>query len=587
VAGCALDNEKIETSITIEGIVQNTNNDVLVGVDIELTTISGKRSVQTNQSGTYIFENVSAGLGNIKLSYGDYYNITRNITIVNQKKHFRIDFVMRNFLDDYYLTVESTSITLKNIDTQSVFKVESNAGFTIESNAEWLKVNPSQSSSSRGITLSCEQNEIPEKREAIVTITGDYGKTVEVNVIQEPGPVLKCTGKKYSSYLPEANRDGVVFHFNRPVEVINIMDENDKTINGITVEKLNDGKSISLKGFTQDLYKEINYVLTVGASDGITNTTNFSLKSFLNSFIYTGYYEPEFIFSADDESFWDLRQYDIYMTSSMEKVGQIDKYMYKESIHYSMATNSIIFFNKTSEDIYVEFYDSRNGKFLYSKEVIRDQANWLMHIAVANNGMALISYGRSIYSIDLKEQILKTSAISDNKILSSDTQEYPEKITAIGNSFFLLEYSSSIFLTILDITTGHTKTINKGEANLDIYFTKSRSLPYFAYYHDYTIHLVNAADGTVTLYPLDGSYGLRGMNEIDGEITHIMMGETNNLYLLNLKTGKIERPDYYHDTNYGNKICSSSYTGNYLIIKGPGYNTYYLFESKVVFSTNP
>lgn len=584
VASCALDNDKLETSITIEGIIQNTNGETLAGVNIELTTRLGKRLAQTNQSGKYIFENVTAGLGKINISYGDYYEITRNITIVNEKKSLQLDFVMRNFLDDYYLTVEPTSITLKNLDTQSVFKVESNAGFTVKSNADWLKASPSQSSSSTFITLSCEENDIPEKLEAVVTITGDYGKIIEVSVIQEPGPILKYLGDENSSYLLDANRNGAIFHFNRPVEVVRIVDANENTVSGITAEKLNDGKSISLKGFSQNIFNMQKYTLTVMASDGIEISTSFTLQCYLNYFTYN-YTGRHFVFLPGDQYFWNTKDNSIYSLSPSEIIGNIPTNNNRNTVHYSQYHNSMLSFYMSNEKIYVEFYDAGTAEFQFKKEIKIDDPHWLGGIAIGANGIAVIqTSGWAIHTVDLTQPDFVITALPIEKLYSPDRREIPSGIHAVGENKFVFTYMSSLVVTIMDIRSLQMITLVRKRSELDAPILISRTLPYFAYYEDSNIHLVNTITGKVTKFPTEDSYGLRVMIEDKDKLRYIIIGIYHNYYLLDVETGKMEE---FLVNNYPCEIHSSSYTGNYYIISQVDYSSYgkkhYLFEKEMIF----
>ncbi|MDL2213743.1 hypothetical protein LJC72_12360 [Bacteroides sp. OttesenSCG-928-D19] len=364
LAGCSLDDDGVFEPSLIEGVVTNIENKPMGNVTVELVTLSGSKITTTNQSGKYSFQHVRTGIGVLNFSFSDYYPISRRISI-NKDYTPDTDVILRNFLDDYYLTSSTISIGLKNTDTKAKFRVSSNAGFSVECKAEWLKMETVKTEWEAIINLSCEQNEAEKVREAMITIRGDYGKMIEVVVIQQPGPILKMTDKDNPGYIVKANRDGIVFHFTRSVEVEEIEKKGKSVMNDLTIEKLNEDKSIRLKGFKpENLFKSGIYTLSVRASDGIVISTDFEVWNQMG-IIELPQANYIFLFNVKDDAVWDLNTFEVFTFPDMKKIGPIaDKHVYT-SIKYSAKENKMVGFRtKTSGIQYVNYYDGSTGRFI-------------------------------------------------------------------------------------------------------------------------------------------------------------------------------------------------------------------------------
>lgn len=86
------------------------------------------------------------------------------------------------------LAASSQSIRIgRSANSQNSFFLSSNTSWNLSSSESWLAVNPKASSGSKTISLTAQKNPLVTERNAIISITNQYGLEETVNVIQEAG----------------------------------------------------------------------------------------------------------------------------------------------------------------------------------------------------------------------------------------------------------------------------------------------------------------------------------------------------------------------------------------------------------------
>lgn len=582
--GCSLDDSVLSHS-SIQGVVKDTSKKPLAGVTVELIMSNGNQLVQTDQSGQYQLTNVPYGLATLKYSYGDYYEVSKKLTISNTETNV-IDVTLRNFLDDYYLSCTAEYISLQNIDTGSSFKINTNAGFTIDCEATWLTITPKQAPGNSEITLTCEPNNNPTLLETEIIIIGDYGLEKRVTVTQQPGPILATEGIDNPSYLPKVNKEGIQLHFSRPIEFVSVYKKSDKTQVTVEHESLNNGLTIKLRGFSQPILETTTYILTVKSTDGISIDTEFQIHSYLKKF-ETNYWNS-ILFMPGDDVFWQRGDtYTLHKVENNQLLTTLsDKHTYS---HIVFTSNQMIGFRKKHNgDFFADFYESNTGKHLFEKKIELNPQYELPSVTILNNGKALLHCGTALFLWDTTLPQLQPVQLNIDGIESPDSWNIiPNLVMSAGggNSFYLYhKYHYSFYSKVLYRIDASTLQINKVDLPADDWsIGRGLQSPYLIFSWNNQILLINTENQNQITIPASMKYSRIVPIEKEGTLTHLILSNYNTLYIANVETKQI-RPLVGNDIQMD--ILSESYTSNYQLIYH--YNgtpsSYYIFETDLLIS---
>ncbi|MCD7899491.1 MAG: carboxypeptidase regulatory-like domain-containing protein [Bacteroides sp.] len=581
LSNCSLD-DSILNHCTIEGTIKNTAGETLQGVTIELVTVDGTRSVLTDQSGKYQLNDIPYGLVILNYSYGEYYSVKRRLTL-NNTEPITIDLILRRFLDEYFLSCSIEYISLQNIDKTAHFDVSTNAGFMVECEASWLTITPKQSFGSDKVRLSFTQNNDPVLREAEIIIIGDYGIEKRITVTQQPGPVLGSEGTDNPGYLPTVNREGILLHFNRAVEVINVCKKDDKNPIQIEHELLNNGLTVKLCGFKQPIHKTVVYTLTVKSTDGLTITTDFQIHSYLKK--YRTNYWYDMLYLPGDEVYWKKgEEYSLHQVEDDRKLSVLpDKHTYS---HIAFTADKIICFRKKyNGEFFADTYQNHTGKLLSEKRIELNEEYSLSGVSVLNNGIALLHCGSALFLMDTNQPTLQPIQLNTEGIEEPNMwSNLPNSIISAGggNSFYLYHhYDSSNEKTIYRIDAS-TRQINKIELPGN-YWSVSRGLqsPYLVFSWGDRLLLINTENQSQITIPTSTKFSRINLIEKEGTVPYLILSTEYNLYIADTTTKQLYQ---LGEENVYLKIASESYSGTYQIIYISSTGDYYVFETDLLIS---
>lgn len=587
-SNCSLDDSVLKQSI-IEGHVKNKSGETLAGTTVELVTANQNLTTQTDAYGYYRFEKIPYGMALLKFSNGEYDKYERGLTLEEPKK--TIDITLHRFLDEYYLQLSSLYINMLNITTEAGFTVSTNAGFKISCKASWLNITPQEGSGNQEIKISCTPNNEPVLREAEIIVSGDFGLEERVTVIQQPGPILSVESVENPEYLPHANREGVFFHFTRPVSFGNVVCLNNKQTKQVQYEILNGGLTVKLQGFSQSLFDVNTYILTVEASDGIKIETEFNLRSFLKK--VSGPYISECLFIPSDERYWALG-YDTYSLHKVKDDSFItplpDSHAYSHIVH--TPERIIGFRKKHNRKFYADFYQLNTGKHLEEKQIILDPELTLAAVSILNNGIALLHCENKLYLLDTNQPQLSPYEVDVESIEAPDLwSKLPKFVMSAGtgNSFYLYhnDYSTSYnYLKTLYEVNASTKRIRKIELPADGWtFSASLHTPDLIFSFNDKLIIMNTAEQNETVIHTSHQYRKIVPVKKENKLTHLLTADDNGrLRVIDIATKSIYNIPFSKSLT----LTSSSYTSNYQLIsysENWEYFKHYLFETDCIISS--
>lgn len=593
--GCSLE-DSIPNDNIISGTVKNSSEVAISGVTVKLQTLEKEYATKTDDAGNYSFKKLDSGLGILHFAQDDYYEITKKIAI-GQEKHQTIDIVLRNFEDEYFLSsTPENSILFENTDIKYQLIINTNGSFKVKCISDWLTCSPLQSGGSEIIELTFEANETDFEKEATITIEGQYGKSLTIEVKQKAGPIFRMLSMKNPEFLGDVNNDGIEMEFNLPVNTVTVYNSNVDISSSLNISKQDEEKTIKISGFELSPFQKTEYNIEIKSYREELLKEKFEVSAYLKHFpanSFGGEVFNHFILPDGNYcEFQDMSYGYLHSWPDMTAIRSLPSFGQYYSKTYTRYLNSFVYVSSDdwSSKHRCSFYDVVTGNLKKEIEIefpsqeIPNDKEYIQSFIIMENGMALISTGYRMYKVDFSATNPVPIEFEEAGILRDPHQwsSMPDVNNLIDNerkilcSTYVIDTQTWGIKSIAPKGVGNNTTILGGKYSNQVLMSID------GYYY-----LVNSDTGTyneIGYYPSWSGY----IVEKQGKITHIIFSDSNSsiyCYVYNVETRKIQ------DINIkGVTLClyPGSYPNEYLFAetKKDGCSTKEYYVIPVNYFTN-
>lgn len=569
--GCAPEDEY--TTTQIEGTIVQIDEQPLTGITVELTIGENRFTAETDENGFYILEDIQPGLGFITFSDGTQTVYQERIAVYEGKTQ-KVHYKLTTPLQEAFLQLDSKEVSLNNRQQTVALPIKSNQPYTLAHSAEWIHSEKRLPGSSGITTVTVEANETTAERTAELFIRTDNNETYILTLKQQAGPVLKLLNSENPADPSAFIRQGVSFHFSRPVSFVKLESPHTET-NTIQVTDSNNKQTLCLSNFPMLLFQKCNYKLTVSDSDGTELSVDFSQKLYSGEFISK--YGEELLFTSNPACGWSIgTSAQIISLPEMRTISTIKSEPSYDCWSYHSSDETMRAFRKDpdSKEYMMDIYETATGKLLQTSPFAFSTKHRLLQVAFANNGWGVGISDQNIFTINPKNNHPEslTGYKPYRKSFAQTLTTTSVKSCMNGTGFILHGHNPVNQILYIDAETQELRKI--ADAPHSQLCVVAREAPFVAVSNGKEIQCIHLHQPLKKNFQAPVDFYEMMLIESGKEVTHIVLFANQSLYILNCSDESFRKIDIpYHNIH-----CTSvPHSSNYLSINryNQSENRYY------------